>query len=968
MDEYIAKLIAKRFYLIELQKSNLITPSIARPYPVNPDNPESMILHSSYRKIQQRRIDVLEKEIESLRKRRVHICNETLISNKERLRNKIGHLERKFNPDSVKKMNVKLKRRNNNRSNKKSRERYRARRYREKLREYMSKESSKTVYNLSSIDIPVEDLFALELGHGFVPAPNNTKLKEETLVLEGFRFIDRLCSIDNRLSEKKNKDNDTSGANDTDTSPSASTTVDSNETGFERNGTVPHTLTFSQPKEENLSLNETKMIKTEFTNLNNKILNNLQSNNTTQFNLPKKARESIIRLKALVKEKKIDIRKVDKGQMLLIIDYAQRLATEELNITKVSSLCDLQASNWLENKEYSENIMKELFSEKFIEKCELTAVTGLLAGGITGKLKHGDGSLKFTRVIANAELFTKQSTPYVYPLFKVHKLSIQQLTQIASHEVATKIPSRLVAGMGNCQLGRVQIWLEHFLTPLSKLYGNFEYIKDTNDFLVNIEKVKDRATSENWNWDSYVLFAIDVKALYPSIKFEHLTTALHHCFDSCTQWSHTVKTLLIDLIIYTLKNQQVYWNSRYYILDQGIPTGGKHSVPLANILLCFILVHALNNHAEFCRLFKLNVSLWKRFIDDCSGIYKGTIVEFLQWYTLLQFIFKNYALELTCDTDRYIINDKNEHFEKEEKGITFLDIDIFKSDGTIHTKEHRKETSVNSYLHFQSAHPRHTFAGIIKSQLYRVRKLCSREIDYKEAVLNLKTRCVNSGYNVSLINSILGEAKNIQRNLEYTNIKPLLDEKENLRLVILSGTKYQNEFKKFAQQMNSLVKDINIQIVMSTGPTLGRLLFNNNDKVIGSDKLCGQNCLICRNGLQDKSGEVVSSVTGIKYNVERNLSCNNGGIYVVKGSCNSQYSGKTIHFGTRGKEHLETSKSTAIYHHKQKCNQCNTVKDFDITFVENYLNKGKYSLSEREFFWNNRIKGVINKQKTLKSD
>ena len=246
----------------------------------------------------------------------------------------------------------------------------------------------------------------------------------------------------------------------------------------------------------------------------------------------------------------------------------------------------------------------------------------------------------------------------MYPLFKVHKLPIEQLTQIAANEVATKIPSRLVVGMGNCQLSRVQIWLEHFLIPLSKHFGNFEYIKDTNDFLINIEKLKERASSENWNWDHYLLFAIDVKALYPSVKFEHLTTALHHCFDTCTQWSHRVKTLLIDLIIYTLKNQQVYWNSRYHILDQGIPTGGKHSVPLANILLCFILVHALNSHAEFSRLFKLNVSLWKRFIDDCSGIYKGTIVEFVHWFALLQSIFNRYNLELTCDTDTHTVNEK----------------------------------------------------------------------------------------------------------------------------------------------------------------------------------------------------------------------------------------------------------------------------------------------------------------------
>ena len=56
--------------------------------------------------------------------------------------------------------------------------------------------------------------------------------------------------------------------------------------------------------------------------------------------------------------------------------------------------------------------------------------------------------------------------------------------------------------------------------------------------------------------------------------------------------------------------------------DQSIPTGGIHSVSLTNILLCLILMHALNINDEFSRLFKLNISLWKGFNDDCYGIYK----------------------------------------------------------------------------------------------------------------------------------------------------------------------------------------------------------------------------------------------------------------------------------------------------------------------------------------------------------
>ena len=72
-----------------------------------------------------------------------------------------------------------------------------------------------------------------------------------------------------------------------------------------------------------------------------------------------------------------------------------------------------------------------------------------------------------------------------------------------------------------------------------------------------------------------------------------------------------------------------------------------------------------------------------------------------------------------------------------------------------------------------------------------------------------------------------------------------------------------------------------IQIVMSTGHSLSHMLFNNNNKVEGYVKSCADNCFVCRNGLLVSSGEVVSSVTGIKYNVEKNLSFNNGGIYVI---------------------------------------------------------------------------------------
>ena len=89
----------------------------------------------------------------------------------------------------------------------------------------------------------------------------------------------------------------------------------------------------------------------------------------------------------------------------------------------------------------------------------------------------------------------------MYHLFKVHKMSIDEFLKIHPNDVASKIESRLAVGMSSCQLTRIQIWFEHLLTPLAIFYGNFEFIKDSNDFLLRLERVKNIAVEENWGFE-----------------------------------------------------------------------------------------------------------------------------------------------------------------------------------------------------------------------------------------------------------------------------------------------------------------------------------------------------------------------------------------------------------------------------------------------------------------------------------
>ena len=107
----LAELTAAVYYLSELQKFNLITPSIGKSYPDNPADKEQELLHICHRRIQQLRINNIRTEITQLKGMGTSICWNTFLNKNNRLRKKVDYLKVKFNPEPFRKSN----RRSNNR-------------------------------------------------------------------------------------------------------------------------------------------------------------------------------------------------------------------------------------------------------------------------------------------------------------------------------------------------------------------------------------------------------------------------------------------------------------------------------------------------------------------------------------------------------------------------------------------------------------------------------------------------------------------------------------------------------------------------------------------------------------------------------------------------------------------------------------------------------------------------------------
>ena len=470
LDE-VSKLSAIIKYLNLLKENQLVKPSIGKCYPEK-NNEENKIMHRALLDIQNTRIRDMNEKISTLLVTNdishADVRNNPLFIEKwEKLKKKAEFLKRKFR---VKRET--LVRPNQASRNKKSRERYKIRKFNRLLKTI----GTDSILNLSSIPLTPSQNAVLSLGSGFIPASTNSEKEEEIILLESLRVIDRLGKLDETLKNELggNREDDTISNKDENYK---STDIHSNfqQTDFfessgiySRSRDIPSSLKIHQPQERTLSQPITKLIKKKFDEHNSKLLNlaRLKNRRNRHDKLPKKLRVVLKELQKLTREKKIDIRKVDKGDMIIIIDFEQRKIIEQRNIDKIAALCGTQKSNWLENKTFVEDKLKQLFDLKFIDQKELTSVTGLLPGGVKGSLKNKDGTIKYTRAIDTNEYFSKQDTPYIYPLLKAHKLTLEELKSIKPDEVCDKIPARLVIGMSSCQMSRVQAWLESFLTPL----------------------------------------------------------------------------------------------------------------------------------------------------------------------------------------------------------------------------------------------------------------------------------------------------------------------------------------------------------------------------------------------------------------------------------------------------------------------------------------------------------------------
>ena len=116
--------------------------------------------------------------------------------------------------------------------------------------------------------------------------------------------------------------------------------------------------------------------------------------------------------------------------------------------------------------------------------------------------------------------------------------------------------------------------------------------------------------------------------------------------------------------------------------------------------------------------------------------------------------------------------------------LSFRDITLSVTDDHISTSVYYKETNTHNYLYHQSSHPSHCKTGLPRSQLLRLRHLCSKESDFLEKGGEMEPLFEQRGQSHALLQNDLQAIRQIERIDVLNNHRPSNQSSDRILLVL----------------------------------------------------------------------------------------------------------------------------------------------------------------------------------------
>ena len=436
--------------------------------------------------------------------------------------------------------------------------------------------------------------------------------------------------------------------------------------------------------------------------------------------------------------------------------------------------------------------------------------------------------------------------PYAYPLFKIHKLSREDITN-------KKIPpSRLVHASKFSPLYRMEKWTSPHLTRISREYCKEEFILDTSDLIGKLEEMNQSKEIENENVH---LFTLDVEKLYPSIRPDIALQAIQETLSTDSSTDRKLKSVLETFVKMSFEHSYVSYKNECYKSKVGIPTGGSLSRQIADIVLHWILFKKM-------KLKDIQaIRFWRRFIDDCTEIWRGSRRSFDIFVKQLNAHCMKYGIKFPLNEAQF------------GKSVHMLDLLVYLDENNnIHYRGYTKPTDSKRYLNPSSFHPQSVFNSIPFSQMLRVIRNNSKVETRNEELEQCIKTFSNSGYKTEQLLKLKEKALNriSSNNGQVNNVDTLV-----FPLHYFDGiTDFKSVVKSLSNEFRELIGDTRIMFAMRKNSSIGNTLVRNKQLSLCNDMAEGQKCNArgCRQCPLVLEKEKII-VNGSSVNIPRSLNC-----------------------------------------------------------------------------------------------
>ena len=386
----------------------------------------------------------------------------------------------------------------------------------------------------------------------------------------------------------------------------------------------------------------------------------------------------------------IIIKPADKGSKIVIMDRQQYLLEANRQLSDTRHYRPIEQSIQHDTQTQLRNIIQTLYHKKHITAKQ----RNFLFGPDKPRLRQ------------------------FYLLPKIHK---EPITWTVPFEVP---PGRPIVSDCNSTSYNISQYIDHFLGPLSTRHPS--YIKDTYHFL---DTIRPMAVPKQ----AY-LFTIDIDSLYTNINTElglKVVSSVLNRYPDKTRPDQELQLLKI-----CLNNNDFCFNNQHYLQVSGTAMGQRYAPSYANIYMSEWEREALAK----C---PLQPTFYLRFLDDIIGAWPHDITHFTDFINTLNSHHSSIKVKYSIDPHQ----------------VNFLDTTVFlqplnSTNNKMLTKVYFKDTDTHALLHKASYHPKHTFKGIVKSQIIRFHRISSNISDFHESCHILFNSLRNRGYSKRFLRTI----------------------------------------------------------------------------------------------------------------------------------------------------------------------------------------------------------------------